>query len=101
MASIELLERLRRGYRPSIDVVEHQAPTELVAAEDITLIAGVPTRGEKSARAGLRGMRRLVIAWPPVSPSARLCSRHERPRGGGLHGPEARAPVGRGAAGQP
>jgi hypothetical protein len=35
MAGIELLERLREGYRPPVDVLEHEQPRELVAAHDI------------------------------------------------------------------
>ena len=35
MAGMELLERLRNGYRPPVDVLEHEPRPELVASVDI------------------------------------------------------------------
>jgi hypothetical protein len=35
MASIELLDRLREGWRPSVEVLEHKPRRELVAPTDI------------------------------------------------------------------
>lgn len=32
---MELLERLRNGYRPPVDMLEHELPRELVASIDI------------------------------------------------------------------
>ena len=42
MASFELLERLRAsGYRERVEVLEHQAPTELVTPVDIVRMDGL------------------------------------------------------------
>jgi hypothetical protein len=35
MASIELLDRLRAGWKPPVEVLEHQPRRELVASKDI------------------------------------------------------------------
>jgi hypothetical protein len=35
MAGMELLERLRNGYRPPVEVLERKPPRELVASVDI------------------------------------------------------------------
>jgi hypothetical protein len=35
MASIELLDRLRAGWKPPVEVLEHEPPRELVASKDI------------------------------------------------------------------
>jgi hypothetical protein len=38
MASLELLERLKAGFREPVEVLERKPPRELVAAEDIIRI---------------------------------------------------------------
>jgi hypothetical protein len=41
MASIELLERLRGGYRERVEVFEREPPRELVAPDDIVRVDGL------------------------------------------------------------
>jgi hypothetical protein len=55
MASLELLERLREGWRPPVEVLEHEPRRELVASKDILRQDGIG---------------RTVVACPAGQPPA-------------------------------
>ena len=41
MPSVEMLERFRAGYRERVEVLVHEAPTELVTPVDIVRVDGL------------------------------------------------------------
>jgi hypothetical protein len=75
MASMELLERLRGGWREEIEVVEHKPPRELVAAQDITRKDGlgrtvvvVPAGTIPAHWVKLTEQERAALVDPPEPP---------------------------------
>jgi hypothetical protein len=76
MASFELLERLRTsGHREPVEVVEHKAPRELVAARDITrqdalgrTVVAVPAGTVPPHWVKLTKQERQALVEPPRPP---------------------------------
>lgn len=72
MAAIDILERLRPGYRPPMELVEHQPARELVASVDILrvdylgrTVVAVPAGRPPHSQLKLTAQERKSLVPPP------------------------------------